>query len=54
MAMKATAVQRCLLLSALLLIGCQTSAERLQAAPGGYPQAFLGRRMKDLPLPGTR
>jgi hypothetical protein len=36
MVMKATAPQRCLPLSALLLIGCQTSAERLQVAPGGY------------------
>jgi hypothetical protein len=60
MAMKATAAQRCLLLSALLLIGCQTSAERLQGAPGGYrlddptvpPSPFAAARWKAILLAG--
>jgi hypothetical protein len=59
MVKKATASRYCLLLSALLLIGCQTSPERLQTS-GGYrlddptvpPSPFAGTRWKAILLAG--
>jgi Peptidase C13 family len=60
MVTKATASRHCLLLSALLLIGCQTSPERLQTTSSGYrlddptvpSSPFAGTRWKAILLAG--